>query len=874
MSAGAPWSVKGIDPKAREVAKDLARRSGMTLGEWLNRMILEDDLPEDLTTESQFGDRFARGEGAPRLMALGAAPDMTRVAFALDRLTDRIEASETRTGLAISGVEHSIRQALARIETTEREQLAVAARVDGAMADASREQVALAERLRRLEDVAGPRSLEAIRLLESRVARAQPEALVETVLARLGERIADAEARTADALDDLKASLSALDQRVRSVERGGGDASELKFEALAQVLTHRVEALRAETAERLAQAGSGPQVEARLAEMAEHVRRSEKRASQAVEEIGRQVLAMAEAVGRKLQEVDDRGAAAIDQVGTEIARIAGAVELRLARAEHTQAEAFEKLSGDLARATEDLARRFETAGTAQADAAARFAAPPDAGPPDAPLHEASPVQEAPAGWTGLAPPPEPEPEAVMLARAAAKAMTGVNAGAPVADAGPPVSAAPFGPELFSRAEDGPVDEPDPATAETVTATWRRLEVDPPELKPRESFAPIPETDDDDIFAPDQPDPPPVRGPQLSTREVIEQARAAARAARNEDATGELRATVPPGKGATGRLFQGFGEALSGRPRRVQNTALQTALMVAGGAAFLSVGAAGITLMQAPTVARQETPAPLSATPRAAVALAPGLRPANALPQFARIRADVEAGRPGALPELRRLAEAGDADAQLYLGQLYDAGEAGLVRDPAEARRLTSLAAEAGDPAAMHNLGVYYFRGEGGPADFARAADWFRKAAAAGVVESQYNLGLLYQSGSGTPKDLAEARRWFRKAAEQGDAQARHALADLGPDQAGAAQDIAAKAPAKTAQPHRRAPESAPARIAQAESAVASPNVRQAQQILSRLGYYDGPVDGHASEAYKVALFRYQQDQRDQAAGPKPYVAEP
>ena len=41
MTAPAPWSVKGIDPRAREVAKDLARREGMTLGEWLNRMIVE-----------------------------------------------------------------------------------------------------------------------------------------------------------------------------------------------------------------------------------------------------------------------------------------------------------------------------------------------------------------------------------------------------------------------------------------------------------------------------------------------------------------------------------------------------------------------------------------------------------------------------------------------------------------------------------------------------------------------------------------------------------------------------------------------------------------------------------------------------------------
>lgn len=46
MSANAPWSIKGIDAKAREVAKALAHQAGMTLGEWLNQMILEGrDVP-------------------------------------------------------------------------------------------------------------------------------------------------------------------------------------------------------------------------------------------------------------------------------------------------------------------------------------------------------------------------------------------------------------------------------------------------------------------------------------------------------------------------------------------------------------------------------------------------------------------------------------------------------------------------------------------------------------------------------------------------------------------------------------------------------------------------------------------------------------
>ena len=47
MTAAAPWSVKGIDPKAREIAKDLARRSGMTLGEWLNSMIMDEPDEDD-----------------------------------------------------------------------------------------------------------------------------------------------------------------------------------------------------------------------------------------------------------------------------------------------------------------------------------------------------------------------------------------------------------------------------------------------------------------------------------------------------------------------------------------------------------------------------------------------------------------------------------------------------------------------------------------------------------------------------------------------------------------------------------------------------------------------------------------------------------
>ncbi|HMO43993.1 MAG TPA: Localization factor PodJS, partial [Phenylobacterium sp.] len=167
MTAATPWSVKGIDPKAREVAKDLARRSGMTLGEWLNRMILDDEGPEDAVSEADLARRppaayfetQRRGEDAPRRVEAAEHPadEMGRIAIALDRLSERLEASESRTGLAINGVEHSVRAALARIEAAEREHIAVAARFEGAVEEVAGHQTRLGERLRRVEaEAVGP----------------------------------------------------------------------------------------------------------------------------------------------------------------------------------------------------------------------------------------------------------------------------------------------------------------------------------------------------------------------------------------------------------------------------------------------------------------------------------------------------------------------------------------------------------------------------------------------------------------------------------------------------------------------------------------------------------------------------------------------
>ena len=58
MKPGLPWSVKGVEPDAREAAKAAARRDGVTLGVWLNRTIYansgeEAASPQDAETSSK-----------------------------------------------------------------------------------------------------------------------------------------------------------------------------------------------------------------------------------------------------------------------------------------------------------------------------------------------------------------------------------------------------------------------------------------------------------------------------------------------------------------------------------------------------------------------------------------------------------------------------------------------------------------------------------------------------------------------------------------------------------------------------------------------------------------------------------------------------
>ena len=389
------------------------------------------------------------------------------------------------------------------------------------------------------------------------------------------------------------------------------------------------------------------------------------------------------------------------------------------------------------------------------------------------------------------------------------------------------------------------------------------------------------------FDPDEPARP------RTTREVLEQARNAARQANSPEA----RPAATEKRGL-------FGSG-AGKPKRRASSSLQSAVVLAAGAAtlgLLSVGgvmvygghgdgsvagrvAEALQIRRADAqgeikTAEADTTPVLPSAPRAAVAIAPqGVGPATA-------DAPVLAGAPAAnpttapvespaslyadavrridardltgVPTLKRAANLGYAPAQFYLAKLYENGEGGLRKDPVEARRWTERAAQGGDRKAMHNLGLYYFEGQGGTKNTTTAAVWFRKAADLGLSDSQYNLGRLYEEGYGVSQNAAEAYKWYLIAARAGDTEARASATrvakDLSPEARSAAE--------RSAQGFRTAgPASSPA-AAPVQAAVGgtSTDVTSAQRALSTLGYYRGPQDGVPSQGLKGAIAAFQRDQ--------------
>ena len=399
MTSAGPWSVKGIDPRAREIAKDLARRSGMTLGEWLNQMITEgveaaEPVPAtpsrpaaSVSTAALAAAATSTGSGATAPLVAAAADrgrraaaealvsphEANRISAALDTLTARLEEVESRSTAAINHVDRAVRTALSRLDVGERENGVILGKVETALNMIRAEQRRADDRVGRLErDGAG--RLEALRSLEIAVSRLQPpdtDKIAEAATARMAKRLADAEARTRASMNELSTSLAGLDQRLAASEDRASRESEAlsrtehQLQTLAAELNAQVDRARTELTARLTEsleaAASSNRLETlelAINQLAGQVDQTEQVSAQAIDRMGREVMKIADAISERVSTVEQRTAGVTDQLTQEVGKIVDVMDKRLQRTEQTHTAALHKLSSDISKVAERLTDRI------------------------------------------------------------------------------------------------------------------------------------------------------------------------------------------------------------------------------------------------------------------------------------------------------------------------------------------------------------------------------------------------------------------------------------------------------------------------------------------------------------------------------------
>lgn len=242
MATRGPWSVKGIDNKAREAARQAAQSEGITLGEYLNRLLLEGER-EDNNMSALEQKQPSNDASSP--FALDA----------LDKLTRRIESIEAKSTLAITGIDQSVVGLLSRLENNENSRSAMEGRLELAADELRNAQHHLEQRIERMEgDDTGLQNLRALKSLEAALGRLasrvedEHEDILKTrkSVESVNERMDDLSGNVDRKINDLTGKVeTTLDTAANSIAKAVEQA-ELRTEGATRHLSERMSQLEAD----------------------------------------------------------------------------------------------------------------------------------------------------------------------------------------------------------------------------------------------------------------------------------------------------------------------------------------------------------------------------------------------------------------------------------------------------------------------------------------------------------------------------------------------------------------------------------------------------------------------------------------------------
>lgn len=352
MSGAQSWSVKGIDPKVREAAREAAARQGMSLGEYLSQALQSHHNPQAPQAPAHHAPQASVRPRANRYGGMThydaeeeddwhvSGPTTLPRPSDPSRLAQRIETIERRTQLAVTGLDRAV-------STIDRSVLGLAARIEDAEAVSTEAAERIAEAIEQFR-IAGE-------TLSGRLQHAESEAHANR------EALTGARNELTDAKTRLEHQVTVADEVARRAEAAASyltNELQTRDHALNQTLA---EARRvAEEAARQAAAASADAVAElrRLQEeMSERLAETETSTRRAVE------TAIADVT-------TDATKGARDALLTEVSRLEAELSKRLAAADQLkteQAALIQRIERAEAGSREATAGLRQAAGAAIAD---------------------------------------------------------------------------------------------------------------------------------------------------------------------------------------------------------------------------------------------------------------------------------------------------------------------------------------------------------------------------------------------------------------------------------------------------------------------------------------------------------------------------
>jgi localization factor PodJL len=784
MKPGIPWSVKGIEQQARDAAKEAARQSGMTIGEWLNTVILESADGND-----ELERRYRRAPYRPKPLPSAEHGEGEEVTLRLEEIAEQLHSlarheSETALSHQASPADEARMQAvLERLEAYQQQ-------TSSAISDMQERMEEVSRRLghagaERADDVPGYRALEsALRNVIEHIEIS--ETRTRDSIRSLQDRLTGQPAAEAAVANDM-AEVRQAEERLRSlVEEAKQAAGHLDPESGLSQLRQQVEQLAARIA-----SGSGystTDLDGRLEQLEAEFRRQINERDQGtqfeVAALGQRIAATEKRLDH-LATIEKSVAQLVGSLegGRAEARAGGASpELRALeeglKAVRASAEISDRRTQETLRAVHETLEQIvgkiaELEAQDEADAA-----------DDSTLETALERREeqAPAidvGHRSFQTEEEVEPEARFEAP---ETETETEIGSSPDEQESRASLA----EGFVFPEEMPSEEPAPEETraqpadESQVASFEALEAEAQAEAEPETLAPV------------EPSNPPVHEDYIAAARRAAQM-AAARSS-NPVANGfnkfSRRMSAGSATESEGAKKRGFVSSLLAglRGRKAKpgdedqpdsNKAKRKRLLFAGLILLVAASAYGVQrhagtpgfdVLGGSIPGRGDLAASEPGFPTA-IHPAEGFTTASfSAPHWSDARL-VSTG--GALipaeigpQSLRQAAAAGDAIAQFVVAGRYLEGKL-VARSEEQAAQWYAMAARQGLAAAQYSLGSMYEHGRGVPLDRGEAMAWYARAAEHGNVNAMHNLAvLLTESGNGA-RNYELAAKWFEKAAERG-----------------------------------------------------------------------------------------------------------